>query len=125
VHIIIGITNKEDRMRTNPQTASIQLAKSFNNPKSDFANIIIPKTNKNVEETLKPTSPVPNNKINPANISTTPRILTSMFFKLKLYLKTYSSPSNSAWIECHPPKVDVVGSNPISGVTKLINLFSK
>lgn len=80
----IGMAIREDKINTAPESKSTQLPNSLNIPKKDFATSIIPKTNKRVDGSL---NPAPNNKISPAIMSTAPRILTSIFFKPKCYLK--------------------------------------
>ena len=84
-----GMTKKEERIRTNPEEKSIQLAKSLNMPKNDFIKRIIPNINKIIEGIF---IPAPNNKVRPERRSIAPRILTSMFFKSCFYLKTLAKP---------------------------------
>ena len=108
----IGIEILADNKKNTPQQRSIQLPISLNIPTKDFAMRIIPKT---ISRKKGNFTPAPNIRIIPANTSIAPKILTSMFFKPKNDLKMCLSPSNSAWIECVPPKDEVVGSNPTSG----------
>lgn len=79
-----GIVINEDKIKTIPESKSIQPPNSLNIPKKDFAIRIIPKINKSVEGSF---IPAPNSKIKPDEISIAPRILISMFFKSKCYLK--------------------------------------
>ena len=92
---------------------SIQPPTSFGNPIKDLTNRIIPKTMKICEGIFVK---IPNTNTAPATTSMAPKILTSMFFKLKYHLKNIRSPSSSVWIERFPPKEEVVGSNPTLGV---------
>ena len=80
----IGIAIKDDKIKTAPESKSIQLPNSLNMPKKDFAIRIIPKINKSVDGSF---IPAPNNKINPDIMSIAPKALISMFFKSKCYLK--------------------------------------
>ncbi len=113
MQIIKGIGKNRSKTKVIPERKSTQLTKSLNNPKRDLIIRIIPKKIKRKEGNF---ILVPNIKINPAIRSIPPKILTSMFFKSRLYLKRYPSLAigacNSVWIECHPPKVEVEGSNP-------------
>ncbi len=90
---------------------SIHPPTSLGNPIKDLINNTIPKTIKICEgisvKILKP-------NIVPAATSIAPKILTNMFFKLSFYLKKYQLHAlvTQPGLECHPPKVEVEGSNP-------------
>ena len=83
-----GRTTIEDKNKKIPQRKSIQLPKSFSNPRKDFTIKIIPNGIKNVSESFVP---APNRRINPTTISIAPKILTNMFFKPKNPLKINAS----------------------------------
>lgn len=102
-----GIAIIIDIRKNNPHKKSIQLAKSFNNPKQDFASKIIPKK---IIIWFGSENSAPNKRINPAIKSNNPSILTSIFFKSNYPLKICAC--NSAWIECQVPNLEVAGSNP-------------
>ena len=96
--LIIGeIVIIADNRRITPQEKSIQLAKSFGNPKKDLIKRTIPKIKKTIFERF---THIPNIKINPASKSITPRDLTNMFFKPNYSLKICAC--NSVWIRVPP-----------------------
>ena len=95
--IISGIVIIADNKRITPQEKSIQLAKSFGNPKKDLTKRTIPKIKKTICERLVH---APKIKINPAKISIPPSALTNMFFKPNYSLKICAC--NSVWIRVPP-----------------------
>ena len=84
--IINGIGKNATKIKTTPVRKSIQLAKSLRKLINDLAKRTIPKTMNNFEgssvKRLRASIP-------PDNKSIAPKILTSMFFKPRYYLKIY------------------------------------
>lgn len=70
--------------KINPIIKSTQLPKSCQNPSEDFAIITIAR---NIKTFIGKSDPVPKIKIAPINISRTPNIFISIFFKHKSTLK--------------------------------------
>ncbi len=116
IKITKGIVKNVEIIRIIPHIKSIQLPKSFKNPKKDFAIKIIPKIIK-----IKLGNMFVELSINAIAVITSipPNILISMFFKLECPLKIIGLRS-SAWIEHQVPNLGVAGSNPVGGMFKLL-----
>ncbi len=85
---IFGIKIIIEIKKVIPPKKSIQLGKSFSNPKEALTSKIIPKTKSILWEIFEEMLKI---KTNPAIKSIPPNILTNMFFKLNTPLKIMRS----------------------------------